>query len=135
MKLVIRMVSRWLIGPVAGLVALGAVSCKKHPEETVTWVKTKAVPKDVADTPPPDLNFPAEDSDDPNDPSDGYFRGYNKTREAEKAENPERAAALYAEALASFKKVQKDFPQWKPEMVQNRIGQTENAISQVAVGR
>lgn len=65
------------------------------------------------------------------DPSDHYYEGWLRWMEGEKlrkAGKPEEAKEPIRAALLQFKGVQKRWPDWKKEMVENRIKMTEEIL-------
>jgi hypothetical protein len=63
-------------------------------------------------------------------PSDHYYEGWlrKEGEKPRKAGKPEEAKEPIRAALLQFKGVQKKWPDWKKEMVENRIKMTEEIL-------
>ncbi|QJE96611.1 hypothetical protein [Luteolibacter luteus] len=71
------------------------------------------------------------------DPSDRYFEGWLRYKEAErlKETKPEEAREGYSTALELFKEIQARWPEWKKDMVKNRIATTEETLKLLEKGK
>ncbi len=68
------------------------------------------------------------------EPADQFFRGYLMKSEAEKLENAgetQSALALYRQMAQIFDGVAQTYPNWQPDMLNNRRQLTQNAIARL----
>jgi len=73
----------------------------------------------------------------PDDPSDQYFEAWLRYKDAEKLKEtkPEEALERYSTALGLFKGIQARWPEWKKDMVKNRIAVTEEVLKSLEKGK
>lgn len=87
---------------------------------------------------PPSLLKMEEKTPDLQDPSDLYFDAWLRWKDGEKLRKEgklEEATGRFQNALLQMKGIQKRWPDWKKEMVGNRIRVTEEILKSLKAGK
>ncbi len=113
------------------IAALAFIGCEKYDEQqktTSTTTDQQDLASDVAEL--------TEAAKEPSTgkleaPEEGYFKAYLLVCEAEKNSDKEQSILSFQKALASFQSVKNRYPEWKTNMVDNRIELTKQSLAKL----